>query len=117
MASYDITTAVAAVCVLTASLRLGCGRLLYHLHYGFGLRRLASGGLAGGASSCPEGGGIGHVTVANGALAVGDSAHRRRRQIDRFHKAAAPSAILFSASIRPGWKHTELKLGGAFVNI
>jgi hypothetical protein len=80
MAAYDITTAVAARCALTAtSLGLRCGRLLYHLHYCFGLRRLASGGLAGGASGCPEGGGIGHIAVANVALVIGDSAHRRWR--------------------------------------
>jgi hypothetical protein len=75
MGAYDVTIAV----LLTASLGLGCGRLLYHLHYCFGLRRLASGGLAGGASGCPQGSGIGHGAVANVALAVGDSAHRRRR--------------------------------------
>ncbi len=103
--------------MLTATrLRLGCGRLLYHLHYCFGLRRLATGCLAGGASGCPEGGGIGHIAVANVALAIGDSAHRRR-QVDRFHQATSPSAALFSAKIRRGWKHTEIKLGGAFVNI
>jgi hypothetical protein len=80
MAAYGVTTAVAAVFVLAAtSLGLGCGRLLYHLHHCFGLRRLASGGLAGGASGCPNGGGIGHGAVANVALAVADSTHRRRR--------------------------------------
>jgi hypothetical protein len=108
MAAYDVTTAVAAVCVLTPSLGLGSGCLLYHLHYSFGLRRLAAGGLAGGASGCPEGCGIGHGAVANVALAVGGNAHRRWRQIDRLNQAAGPSAALFSAKIRRGWRHTEL---------